>query len=92
MFLSRSDSFSPGIAGIAGDEPTPEFVAIFAEEVQNRLDSLPEDARKVVSLIMEGYKQKEIAAKTGFSIANVERKLALVRDKWGQDLSDVPDS
>lgn len=92
VFLSRSDSFSPGIAGIAGDEPTPEFVAIFAEEVQNRLDSLPEDARKVVSLIMEGYKQKEIATKTGFSIAKVERKLALVRDKWGQDSSDAPDN
>lgn len=87
VFISRSDSFSPGIDGIEGDEPTPEFVAIFTEEVQNRLDSLPEDARKVVSLILEGYKQKEIAAKTGFSLAKVERKLALVRDKWDPDVN-----
>lgn len=89
VFLSRSDSFSPGIDGIAGDEPTPEFIAIFTEEARNRLGSLPDDVQKIVSLVMEGYKHREIAEKTGFSIAKVERKLALVRDRWKSEGTDA---
>jgi DNA-directed RNA polymerase specialized sigma24 family protein len=93
VFLCKSDLFSPGIAGVAGDEPTPEFVAMFAEEVDNRLKGLPEDSRQIVSLMLEGYKQNEIARKTGFSLAKVERKISIVRKQWdsAQEESGNPD-
>ena len=92
VFLCRSDLFSPGIAGVAGDEPTPEFVAMFAEEVDNRLKGLPEDSRQIVSLMLEGYKQNEIARKTGFSLAKVERKIAIVRKQWDSAQEESGDS
>ena len=91
VFLCKSESFSPGIAGVAGDEPTPEFVAMFAEEVDNRLQGLPEDSRQIVSLMLEGYKQNEIAQKTGFSLAKVERKIGMIRKQWSASQEEAND-
>jgi DNA-directed RNA polymerase specialized sigma24 family protein len=71
---------------LAGPEPTPEFAAEVAEECRRRLDALGDDElRGVVVDKMEGYTNEEIAARRGWSLGKVERKLRLIRKTWEQD-------
>jgi DNA-directed RNA polymerase specialized sigma24 family protein len=68
---------------IVAREPTPEFAAMFAEEVQNRLAQLGDETlRRIVLWRMEGYSKDEIAAKLGCVTRSVERKLNLIRQAW----------
>lgn len=89
VFLTRSGSFSPGLDGIAGDEPTPEFAATFADEVEVRLNALPEDARTVATLLLQGLKHSEIHDQTGFSLAKIERKAARIRKMWVGEVDEA---
>lgn len=67
------------------------FAAMFAEEVDNRHKELPDDSRQIVSQMLEGYAQKEIARKTGFSLAKVERIIAIVRKHWDPEQEESRD-
>jgi DNA-directed RNA polymerase specialized sigma24 family protein len=67
-------------------EPTPEFVAMVAEETVKRLDSLPDPIlRQVAILRMEGHSNPEIAAKLGCVVRTIERKLDVIRSLWGAE-------
>lgn len=73
----------PGIARVAGREPTPAFAAQVAEECQRLLEALGDDTlRRIAVLKMEGYANEEIAAQMTLALRTIERKLALIRKMW----------
>lgn len=66
-----------------GNEPTPEFAALVAEECRRLLEDLGDDSLRAIAVWrMEGHTNAEIAAKIDRVEGTVERKLALIRDKW----------
>jgi len=75
-----------GIEHVIGDEPTPEFALMVAEEYSRLLHHLAdESARKVAQLKLEGYGNDEIAARLECSLRTVERKLWLIRTQWSEE-------
>lgn len=69
-----------------GREPTPEFAAQVAEEVQRLLDVLDDEGLRSVALWkLEGYTVEEIAARLGCVPRSVERKLRAIRELWGEE-------
>ncbi|MEQ8789034.1 MAG: ECF-type sigma factor [Pirellulaceae bacterium] len=72
-----------GIAQQIGDEPTPEFAAQVAEEVESLLSVLPDaTTRQLAVLKMEGYTNDEAAQRLACSRTTVERRLRLIRAAW----------
>ncbi|MCA1686153.1 MAG: RNA polymerase subunit sigma-70 [Planctomycetia bacterium] len=70
-----------GLDGFAGDEPSPEFNALVADEYRRARDALGEDSlRLVFDLLMEGFTRQEIASRMGCAVRTVTRKLELVRE------------
>ncbi len=68
-------------------EPSPELVALMAEECRRLLDELGEDPLRQIALFkMEGYTDREVAAKLNCGLRTVERKLERIRCKWQQEI------
>src|SRR5581483_11935475 len=64
------------LAGVIGQEPTPEFSAQMAEECARLLDRLGEPELRTIALRkMEGYTNAEIAAELGCVPRTIERRL-----------------
>ena len=85
--IPHHTSEGPGLGQIVSHEPTPELVAIMAEECQRLLGRLGSpDLRKLAVWKMEGYTNEEIAAKISCSLRTVERKLRLIRDTWAAEI------
>jgi DNA-directed RNA polymerase specialized sigma24 family protein len=80
--LNPADKSDAALAQIIGSEPTPEFAAGVAEQVQRLLACLNPELRSVAVWKMEGYTNEEIAAKLGVVVRSVERKLRLIRKTW----------
>lgn len=78
------DSDAAGIAGVMGNEPTPEVAAAVAEECRRLLGALPDALRQLAMLKLEGYSNVEIAAQLDCAPRTVERKLATIRQIWGE--------
>jgi DNA-directed RNA polymerase specialized sigma24 family protein len=58
------------------------------EEYERLLDRLDDDVlRSVAVWKLEGYTNKEVAAKLGRAPATVERKLRLIRDTWEKEVA-----
>jgi DNA-directed RNA polymerase specialized sigma24 family protein len=74
----------PILDGLVIDaEPSPESVAIFAEEVQHLLDMLGGDhLRQVALLKLEGHTDEEIARKMGVVRRTIVRWLRMIREIW----------
>jgi hypothetical protein len=71
---------------IVGQEPTPEFAAQMAEDVQQLLSKLGSDElRSIAVWQMEGYTVDEISGKLGRSSRTVARKLQLIRGLWREE-------
>ena len=85
VFLKADEEIPQGINGIAGKEPTPEFVDEFGITVNEFLSSLSDQLRQIAILKMQGYTNREISKQVKVSIATVERKLAILREKLSQD-------
>jgi DNA-directed RNA polymerase specialized sigma24 family protein len=67
-------------------EPTPEFAAQLAEEMQRLLDVLQDkELIAVAQWRMEGHTSAEIAARLGYVPRTVERKLNLIRRLWSEE-------
>lgn len=79
----------PGFDGLAGDEPTSEFVAEMEEQTAH-LFALLDDAllRKIAHDKLDGYTNQEIAGRVDISLASVERKLKLIRQRWERALEE----
>jgi DNA-directed RNA polymerase specialized sigma24 family protein len=69
-----------------GPEPTPELAAQVAEEYRRLLDRLGDETlRAVARWKMEGWTNREIAARLGCVDHTVERKLRSIRRLWSQE-------
>jgi DNA-directed RNA polymerase specialized sigma24 family protein len=72
-----------GLDQFVEDEPTPEFLALLAEEHQRLLERLPDETlRRTALWRMEGFTNEEVAEKLGVTARSVERKLQRIRDLW----------
>jgi DNA-directed RNA polymerase specialized sigma24 family protein len=70
-----------------GAEPTPELAAQMADECQRLLDSLGDESLKAVARWrMEGWSNREIAARLGCVEHTVERKLRSIRRLWSEEV------
>jgi DNA-directed RNA polymerase specialized sigma24 family protein len=66
-----------------GREPTPEFAAQAAEELERLLASLPDPGlRTLAQWKLEAYTNEEIAARLGCGLRSVERRLRQIRTCW----------
>jgi DNA-directed RNA polymerase specialized sigma24 family protein len=78
--VAGDSSEADGLAQFVGLEPTPEFVAILAEQFQVLLARMPDVlTRRLAELKFEGYTNEEIAKQLDVTTRTVERKLQLVR-------------
>jgi DNA-directed RNA polymerase specialized sigma24 family protein len=84
--ISRSEDFELEVDEIVGREPTPEFAALVAEELQARLAGLGKADLVAIALRkLDGYTNDEIAAQLGCARRTVERRLRLIRLQWGEE-------
>jgi DNA-directed RNA polymerase specialized sigma24 family protein len=84
--LTGWDDERRSLEQLVSREPTPEFAAQAAEEYQRLLGSLPKrNLRVLAQWKMEGFTNKELAAKLACSVRSVERKLRMIRGFWEAD-------
>jgi DNA-directed RNA polymerase specialized sigma24 family protein len=77
------NSDKPGLSQIIDGEPSPEFAAQFAEQVEQLLALLADDTlRKIALAKMEGFTNAELARDLGLNVRSIERKLHLIRRTW----------
>jgi DNA-directed RNA polymerase specialized sigma24 family protein len=71
------------MAQVVGDEPTPEFAAMMADEYRRLFGSLADESLRVVALLkLEGHSNEEIARTLDCGLRTVERKLEVIRKRW----------
>lgn len=88
-FDDASQHPAGGFDRLAGDVPTPEFVALVAEQIRRRLERLPEEMLRTIALAkLEGYGNQEIADRLGVAPRTVERKLQWIREIWEASVGD----
>jgi DNA-directed RNA polymerase specialized sigma24 family protein len=75
-----------GLEQAVGDSPTPEFVAIMADQCDRLLGQLNDDLRQVAVAKMEDYTNREIAGRLHCSLSTVERSLRLIRKIWHSEM------
>src|SRR5262245_52277436 len=83
----RAGGIAPqALDDVIGNEPTPEFAATVAEQLEVLLAKLPEgELRQIARLRLEEYTTEEIAARLGITDRTVRRKLVLIRSYWEND-------
>lgn len=88
VFIKADASHQLGIDDVMGDEPTPELVAAISEQCDRLLAALPDDLlRRIAMAKLQGYSNEEIATVLDCVPRTVERKLARIRDIWGQEVA-----
>jgi DNA-binding NarL/FixJ family response regulator len=71
------------IQTIVDREPTADFVAEMMEDLQSRLDQLPDKSlQRVAMLTMEGHTQQQIAETLHCTERTIRRKLETIRAIW----------
>jgi RNA polymerase sigma factor (sigma-70 family) len=74
-----------GLARAPTREPSPELAALMAEECRRLFDALPDESlRQVAGLRLEGYTDREIAARLDCGLSTVERRLRTIRAVWAR--------
>ena len=74
------------LAHLVGQEPTPEFAAMVAEETRRLLARLEDEQLRQIALDrMEGYTTEEIAERLGCARRTVARRLDLIRTIWSEE-------
>jgi RNA polymerase sigma factor (sigma-70 family) len=83
---ARHDWAAVKLEEVMSREPTPEFAAEVAEQYQRLLAMLDDaELRALAVCKMEGYTNKEIAAKLGCAPRTIERRLQLIRRLWADE-------
>ncbi len=76
------------ITQILARDPTPEAAAQLADAWERLLDGLGDPTMKAIAVRrLEGYSSEEIAAELRTTTRTVDRKLALIRAIWKQEVS-----
>jgi len=85
--IAPNDSWQFPLDYLVGEAPTPETLVSLHEQYDRLLGQLRDDTfRRIVVWRMEGYSSQEIAERLGIAKRSIERKLALVRKKWIQEI------
>jgi DNA-directed RNA polymerase specialized sigma24 family protein len=71
-----------GLEEVAGTEPTPLEQLLLHDCYQHYVGKLPDHLRDFATLHLAGCTHKEIAARMGCVERTVDRKMALVLQKW----------
>ena len=72
-----------GLAQAPAHEPSPELAALMAEECRRLFEALPDESlRQVAALRLEGYTDREIAARLNCGLSTIERRLRTIRTVW----------
>jgi len=91
--FGKDSATGTDFAHIVGREPTPEFAAQIAEELQLLIAALKDTTHQEIAVWkLEGWTNKEIAAKLECSLSAVERKLRRIRQRLtdlGETLSEL---
>jgi DNA-directed RNA polymerase specialized sigma24 family protein len=86
---SMDDGQPAGFDQFAGQEPSPEFLAILHERHQELLSRLRDNTlRQVAQMRMEGFSNQEIGERLEISLRSVERKLRLIREDWASAIDE----
>lgn len=81
------ESGPPGLGRVVDTQPTPEFAALAAEQLERLFRALKNPKLERIALDkMAGYTNQEIADRLGTNLTDVERKLRLIRRIWKQVL------
>ena len=81
------DRSSVGFDQFGGDAPTPEVLAIAAEEFQRLMALLDDDRlRQIAQCKLEGCTNEEIGQRLGLACRSIERKLQRIRQIWATEL------
>ena len=81
------DRSSVGFDQFGGDAPTPEVLAIAAEEFQRLMTMLDDDRlRQIAHCKLEGCTNEEIGQRLGLACRSIERKLQRIRQIWATEL------
>jgi RNA polymerase sigma factor (sigma-70 family) len=84
---NKAEQYVPDLTELAGNEPTPQFAAEVAEQVQRLLDKLNDDQLQTVAMKkLEGYTNADIAAQLGIVERSVARKLVRIRTEWASEI------
>jgi DNA-directed RNA polymerase specialized sigma24 family protein len=85
--VAHIQEFESQLDEIVGREPTPEFAALVAEELQARLASLKKADLVAIALRkLDGYTNDEIDLQLGCARSTVERRLRLIRLHWCEEI------
>ncbi|MCA9186357.1 MAG: ECF-type sigma factor [Pirellulaceae bacterium] len=81
----RKDSLQPfGLAQCPDREVLPDEAAELTDHLRELLDELAEPLQRQIALgKLEGKTNRELKDELGVSLRTIERKLAIVRLKWG---------
>ena len=72
-----------GLAQAPAHQPSPELAALMAEECRRLFEALPDESlRQVATLRLEGYTDREIAARLHCGLSTIERRLRTIRTVW----------
>ncbi len=84
--LTFADLDDQVLDGVLGAEPTPVLAAQVAEQCRCLLECLEDESLRQVALWkLEGFTNREIAARLGCVEKTVERKLKSIRRLWSED-------
>jgi DNA-directed RNA polymerase specialized sigma24 family protein len=81
----RTAPLDAAAADSPGAEPDPALAAELAEKTGRLLGMLRDELRAIALRKLEGYTNEEIAGLLGYSLATVERRLALIRRHWEKE-------
>jgi len=75
---------------ICGDEHSPDFSAMMAEECRRLIDLLELPQLKQVALLrLDGFGNEEIAHRMSCTRRTVQRQLVLIRSAWLDELDNI---
>lgn len=80
-----------GMLGFAANEPTTEFAAQMAEELDHLRELLDDDGLAQIALYrLQGFTNADIATKMDCVERTIDRRLALIRRIWVESVDDGP--
>ena len=75
------------LQSLISDEPDPEMTLVIQEECARLLELLEQrEVQQVALLKVEGFTNEEIAEQLGCTRRSVQRRLALIREIWAEEL------